>query len=76
MPAPHQQTELKSSTEDNMIQGSMARPRNLMDRTITELTMPLLRTVDLGGLGDSIDDNDFQMLVEDRYNIEYINVDC
>eukprot|EP00945_MAST-04E_sp_MAST-4E-sp1_P003416 g3416.t1 len=55
--------------------GSMARPRNLMDRTITELAMPFLRTVDLGGLNNAINDSDLQMIMEDRYKIEYLNLD-
>jgi hypothetical protein len=54
--------------------GSMARPRNLMDRTIQELSMPLLKTVDLGSLGNVINDQDILMIVGDRYQIEYFDL--
>ena len=53
---------------------SMKRPRNLMDRTITAMTLVQLKAADFGDLNDAICDDDLFTLVCERVKIESLDL--
>eukprot|EP00944_MAST-04C_sp_MAST-4C-sp1_P012795 g12795.t1 len=52
----------------------MKRPKNLMDRTITAMTLTHLKTADFGDLNDAICDDDLFTLVCERLKIESLDL--